>query len=378
MKKLGLYVHVPFCLKKCDYCGFLSLGGCQDKIDLYFDKLLQELDCYKDRIEKEYIIDTVFFGGGTPTLAGPENIKKVIKKVSPFLAHGAEITIEANPKTFDEESLGGYLDAGVNRLSIGCQSLDDKVLKALGRVHTRAEFLEAFQAARRAGFSNINVDLMFAVPGQNMDIWKESLSQVIALKPEHISAYSLQIEEGTPFYHEYKYGRLGLLSDDEERLMHHEAIKLLQDSGYEHYEISNFAKNGYRCRHNLKYWNMDEYLGVGLGASSFFGGARFKNADDLDKYLTCQNMSKCVEDCHISDQKDLAGETVFTGLRKRDGFTKKRFEEIVGQSYDDFFQYIYEERKAYIDEGLLVENQERVYLTEKGIDRSNEIMAEFV
>lgn len=436
---------MPFCLKKCSYCGFISFAGyAGDVVDSYFDELLKEIDAWRAAAGKQsgdvlderagqdkFIIDTVFFGGGTPTLAGPEKIKKVIERISPFLADGAEITMEANPKTFDEESLRAYRSAGVNRLSIGCQSLEDSVLERLGRVHTRAEFIESYEAARRAGFSNINIDLMFAVPGQDMGVWKETLYEAIALGPEHISAYSLQIEEGTPFYNEYKYGRLDAVSDEEERRMHHEAIRILEAAGYEHYEISNFARRGevareceaeragaerrgcaegrstaetrgdYRCQHNLKYWNMDEYLGVGLGASSFLGGLRFKNTDDLDEYLagkspkrkdvidqdfasqigdSCLGTAICdrIVEVHKETVKDLAGEMVFTGLRKRSGFLKSRFEEIVGVSYDDFYRYIYNERKRFIEEGLLVETDERVYLTEEGIDRSNDIMSEFV
>ena len=371
MNKLGLYVHTPFCLKKCSYCGFLSMPGCgKDTIDGYFDRMADEAR----QIPSEYMVDTVFFGGGTPTLAGPENIKKVIDSLSPFLEDGAEITMEANPKTFGLEDLRRYREAGVNRLSIGCQSLNDEVLAKLGRVHTRDEFLESYRAAREAGFDNVNVDLMFAVPGQDMNIWEETLREVIALGPDHISAYSLQIEEGTPFYNAYKFGELEGVSDEEERRMHHLAIEMLEDAGYVHYEISNFAKPGFMCKHNLKYWNMDEYLGIGLGASSFMKGERIKNTDDLDEYMK----GSLGQERHLDTKEDLAGETVFTGLRKREGFLKSRFEEIVGESYDDFYQYIYEERMRYIREELLVEDEERVYLTRKGIDRSNDIMSEFV
>lgn len=374
MKKLGIYVHVPFCIKKCRYCGFTSFAGEEGKIDSYFERLLEELKAFIEAAGANRRIDSVFFGGGTPTLAGPENISKVLGALKNIIEPDAEITVEGNPKTFTYADLVKYRQAGVNRLSIGCQSLDDNILERLGRVHTKAEFLQSFQAARDAGFDNINVDLMFAVPGQDMAIWEKTLEEVIDLSPEHISFYSLQIEEGTPFYDEYKFGKLDGISDEEERKMHHRAIEMLEDAGYVHYEISNAAKPGRECRHNLKYWNMDEYIGIGLGASSFYNGKRVKNTDALDKYLD----GDYVEESVLETQKDIAGETVFTGLRKREGFLKSRFEEIVGVSYDDFYRYIYEERSKFIEQGFLVEDEERVYLTEEGIDHSNDIMSEFV
>ncbi|MCQ2551343.1 MAG: radical SAM family heme chaperone HemW [Clostridia bacterium] len=359
----GIYIHIPFCLKKCDYCGFLSFPGKEEMMDGYVDMLLKELDEYQVKA------DTVFFGGGTPSLLEPRQVKRILDKINPT----GEVTLEANPKTFDKPKLLAFKDAGINRLSIGCQSMEDDLLKTLGRVHTREDFLKAYTIAREV-FENINVDLMFALPGQDIQRWEKTLKEVISLSPEHISAYSLQIEEGTRFYQEYKMDRLNVPSDLEERRMHHRAIEILEDAGYSHYEISNFARKGKECQHNLKYWNMEEYIGIGLGASSYFKSERFKNTDDLDKYLS-GNLDREV---HINSVKDTAGEMVFTALRKREGFTKERFKEVVGQSYDDFFRYILDERKEYIEEGLLVETEERVYLTLDGMDHSNEIMAKFV
>ncbi len=387
-KTLGLYIHIPFCLKKCLYCGFLSFADKREFMEAYVESLLKEIGYYKKQLAGEFVIDTVFFGGGTPTLLETDMVKRLLGQLDGWLSPKAEITMEANPKTFNRDKLIGYMKAGVNRLSIGCQSLDDQVLSNLGRVHNREEFLDSFAMAREAGFDNINVDLMFAVPGQTMEIWQKTLGQVIDLEPEHISFYSLQIEENTPFYNLYKMDKLDSVTDEEERRMHHTAIKMVKDSGYDFYEISNCGKPGKRCNHNLKYWNMDDYLGVGLGASSFINGVRFKNCDDLETYLkagqglsiegNCMKLYSAVDTYCQDTVKDLAGELVFTGLRKRHGFTKERFRQVTGRQYDEFFQYIKEEREKNIKLGFLVETDNRVYITEEGIDHSNDIMSDFV
>lgn len=387
-KKLGLYIHIPFCLKKCSYCGFLSFAGKEQMTDQYVSALIKEIEYYEDRLAGQFQVDSVFIGGGTPTLLEPRHLERLLKGIEPWQAEECEVTMEGNPKTFDEEKLTAFRRAGVNRLSIGCQSLDDQMLKNIGRVHTKQDFLDSFGMARAAGFENINVDLMFALPGQSMEIWEESLKETIELGPEHISFYSLQIEEGTPFYEQYKRDELLVPTDAEERRMHHRAIDMVKESGYIYYEISNCAKVGKECRHNLKYWNMDDYLGVGLGASSFIDQVRFKNTDDLDRYIStnggvsiegsCHRLYGSIDEYEVEDTSSLAGELVFTGLRKRDGFRKDRFKEITGADYDDFYADILDERKKNIRLGYLVETDERVYITEEGIDHSNDIMSDFV
>lgn len=387
-KKLGLYIHIPFCLKKCSYCGFLSFAGKEQMMDQYVEALIKEMEHYKGRLEDQFQVDSVFLGGGTPTLLKASHVERLLEEVSDWLTLGCEITMEGNPKTFDEEKLTAFRKAGVNRLSIGCQSLDDQVLKNIGRVHTRQDFLDSFKMARTAGFDNINMDLMFALPGQSMEVWEENLREAIELEPEHISFYSLQIEEGTPFYNQYKEDKLKVPSDEEERRMHHRAMDILKKAGYLHYEISNCGKAGKECRHNLKYWNMDDYLGLGLGASSFVDQVRFKNTEDLDKYIyangevsiegSCHRLYCSIDEYEVEGAGDLAGEMVFTGLRKRDGFRKDRFKEITGADYDDFYADILDERKKNIRLGYLVETDERVYITEEGIDHSNDIMSDFV
>ena len=268
MKKLGIYIHIPFCVRKCKYCDFLSFDSLKEDVKgRYVNALFSEIKMQGKRFQG-YEADTIFIGGGTPTVVQAEYIAEIVECVKEnfHLAEAAEITIEANPGTVTPEMLEIYRKSGVNRLSIGVQSLDDKVLSALGRIHTAEEFRNTYFAARHAGFNNINIDLMIAVPLQTEEIWEKTLKEAIRLKPEHISFYSLQREEGTEFYRMYKEGRLTLADDDTDRRMYHTAVKMLKEAGYHHYEISNAAKPGFESRHNMKYWQFDEYIGLGLGA----------------------------------------------------------------------------------------------------------------
>lgn len=302
-KPLALYVHIPFCVKKCDYCDFLSAPASEREKENYVNLLCREIEreaaCYPD-----YRATTVFFGGGTPTVLQPEQLERILCKlkeaffVNPFgkaVPEDAEITLECNPGTVTEEDLKKLRKAGFNRLSIGLQSAQNAELKRLGRIHTWEDFLKTWEFARKAGFGNINVDLMSALPGQSMESYVNSLERITALHPEHISAYSLIIEEGTPYYERYGEAdaqrraegadrRHLLPTEEEERRMYELTQEILEKNGYHRYEISNYALPGYACRHNITYWKRGDYLGLGLGAASLMGNCRFVKPDNLRDY----------------------------------------------------------------------------------------------
>ena len=285
MKNLGIYIHIPFCVQKCPYCGFLSAPPeSDDEVENYIDHLIKEAGMAGGAYGEDRKVDTVFIGGGTPSLLSSEQIWCVVNALDAAfdMTDDPEITIEANPGTLTHEKLSAYRDCGINRLSMGVQAMDDDLLWSIGRIHRKEDVITGYDLARNAGFENINLDLMFGMPGQDMAMWEDTLGQIIEMDPEHISFYSLQIEGNTPFYDLYKAGELDTASDETERRMHHKAIHTLEDAGFEHYEISNSAKPGRQCRHNLKYWSMDEYVGLGLGAHSYMltESAGTKSGDD--------------------------------------------------------------------------------------------------
>lgn len=372
MNKLGIYIHIPFCVKKCNYCAFLSFKM-DDKLKRkYIDAIKIEI---KERADSGYLVDTIFFGGGTPSLLEPSEIGEILNEVtSKFnVFKDAEITIEANPTTLNIEKLKEYRKIGINRLSMGVQSLDENLLGIMGRTHSVADVYREYDLARKAGFDNINLDIIFAVPTGKFETLMDTLTKIIELNPEHVSYYSLQLEEGTPFFEDFKDGKLNEIPDDMDREMYHKGSKLLESNNYSRYEISNFSKNGYECRHNLKYWNMDEYLGLGLGSSSYIGGFRLKNTDDINKYLK----NKYISERYKNTKHDDISEAVFTGLRKTEGISMS---EILGTT-EEFWEY-YKNSKdeiyRFINEGYLSINEDRLILTDKGIDISNKIMACFV
>lgn len=391
--ELGIYIHIPFCVCKCRYCGFLSFEDADEDIHSRYTKALtDEIRLYGSLYRDEYIVDTIFIGGGTPSVMKPEYTEQILAAVreSFDLAKTCEITIETNPGTLSREKLSAYRNCGINRLSIGVQSLNDNVLKTLGRIHSVREFEENFTLARELGFDNINIDLMFAVPDATMSIWKETLEKALALSPEHISFYSLQIEEGTPFAKMYEEGILEEIPDDTDRKMYRAAAELLSRNGYVHYEISNAAKPGFVSRHNLKYWTMKEYLGFGLGASSYFKGRRFQNTESLEEYMRtsgqslladsccCFRAAGCAEDFHINTEFDNASEFVFTGLRRLSGISLEEFKRFTGRSLFEVFP----EAESNIDRwqaaGLVRYERQVLKLTYDGIDISNDILSEFV
>lgn len=367
MKTLGIYIHIPFCLSKCNYCGFYSRGGASTaEQQLYIESLAGDIKTYSSLYGSRYLVDTVFIGGGTPSILDAAAIGQVLDTLRAHfeIAEDAEITIESNPKTLTEQKLIAYRRAGVNRLSIGLQSFDESCLKTLGRVHTVRDFVENFQMARASGFDNINVDLMFAIPGHTMEIWEDTLGRAIALAPEHISFYSLQIEEETPFYDMFMAEEFDQIPDDVDRDMYHTAIRRFKEAGYEHYEISNCAKPGRQCRHNLKYWSMEDYLGIGSGASSYVDGIRFTQPP--------------LSALHENGFSDDAAEFVFTGLRKTSGISLEEFKERYGRAFWKVFADRRSALSSYFESGQLVEEDGILRLTEEGFDISNAIMAIFV
>ena len=381
MKELELYLHIPFCVKKCNYCDFLSAPAREETRAAYVDALLEEIRGFDE--PEDYEVVTVFFGGGTPSILPGQAIFRIMEALREKFSFrkGAEITLEANPGTVDKEKLSFYKKAGINRLSFGLQSADAEELKKLGRIHTWEKFLESFQLAREAGFSNINVDLMSALPGQTKESWEKTLRQVLALQPEHISAYSLIIEEGTPFYQLYEKdverrdaGEEPELipSEEEERAMYEATGRILKEQGYLHYEISNYAKPGRECCHNLGYWQRRDYLGFGLGASTLLNPVRYKNTEDLEAYLGGDFSKK---EFFVLTKDNQIEETMFLGLRVLEGVSKEQFRE----QFSCELRVVYRKELEKLEkEGLLEEEGDFVRLTSRGIDLSNPVLAEFL
>lgn len=363
-KTLELYLHTPFCARKCAYCDFLSAPADTAVQESYVERLLQEIRESK-YLAEEYEVSTVFFGGGTPSLLRAEwitGIMDCLKNQFDF-RKDAEITIEANPGTVDRKKLWQYRKAGINRISFGLQSSRNEELRLLGRIHTWEQFLESFTLAREAGFTNINVDLMSALPGQTVKSWRQTLEDVLKLRPEHISAYSLMIEEGTPFHETYA-GHPELLPDeDEERQMYYDTRDILRIHGYERYEISNYARKGFACRHNLGYWDRVDYKGYGLGAASLLGNVRTSNQDDLQEYL--KGHFKGTKET-LTEQA-IREEYFFLGLRKTEGVRPGIYEE----HYKNLLSRLQMQQ-------LLEREGDRIYLTDRGIDVSNYVLAQFL
>lgn len=366
-----IYVHIPFCVKKCDYCDFLSFKA---------DRLVQKK--YMEALEKEIQslplqerkVTSVFIGGGTPSLVDPEligNVLDLLKKKYSF-SLDAEVTMEANPGTLTSEKLKCYKNHGINRLSIGLQSILDQELKMLGRIHSFRDFEESYDCARKEGFSNINVDLMCALPGQTYENWIHTLKVIGALSPEHISAYSLIIEEGTPFASK----KLNLPDEDTEYRMYEDTAAVLNAYGYAQYEISNYAKKGFACRHNIGYWKRVDYIGVGLGAASLFNGLRFSNTADMKEYLKYSaHPDKIRKDCTKLSTEDAIQEFMILGLRMMEGISGKDFTEQFGKDLLEVYGNVL---KKYESMGFLENTEDNWRFTRKGIHVSNQILADFL
>ena len=381
---LELYVHIPFCKKKCRYCDFLSFAGEDWTQETYTQALIREIGAWRGKENKK--VSSVFVGGGTPSILSVRRMEEIFEALreSFFLAEDAEITIECNPGTLEKEKLEVYKCLGVNRLSLGLQSAKNEELRLLGRIHTWETFLESFQMARKAGFENLNVDLISALPGQTVESWRETLEKTIALSPEHISAYSLIIEEGTPFYQEYeedaKIREAGgdpqfLPSEDAERQMYEDTEKILGNAGYSRYEISNYAKPGMACQHNMGYWQRKEYIGLGLGASSLYREGRWRNPENLLEYCNRKQDMPERKDLQKLSRKDQMEETMFLGLRLMQGVEEEAFFREFGCTCREVYGEVLDRLE---DQGLLKEENGRIFLTSHGIDISNYCMAEFL
>lgn len=385
MRNLSVYIHIPFCVRKCLYCDFLSFPATDEIKRTYVEALIKEIEGEAAKYDG-YQVDTVFFGGGTPSLLETEQMTEIMDKLhSCFVfVKEPEITIEANPGTVDREKLEAYRKAGINRLSIGTQSIHDDELRRLGRIHSAADFFHTYEEARAAGFTNINVDIMSALPGQTVEAYEDVLRQIIALEPEHISAYSLIIEEGTPFYEMYGEDcpaenscslKDKLPTEDEERRMYELTEEVLSEKGYHRYEISNYAKEGKECRHNTAYWKRYDYVGFGIGAASMVRNVRWKNTSDRKEYCCLAGKGEIPkEEFSQLDREEQMEEFMFLGLRLTEGVSVKEFARIFGEPieavYGPWLQKL-------CSQGLL-EVGERVLLTPYGRDISNFVMSEFI
>lgn len=409
MKELELYLHIPFCERKCAYCDFLSAPA-DLPVRISYIKKLQEEIAYYGAQYGEYQVSSIFFGGGTPTILEGYQLAAILETVKEHfnITTDAEITVECNPGTLTAGKAEKLVQAGFNRLSMGLQSADDRELQLLGRIHNFAQFLESYDLARKAGFQNINVDLMSALPGQTLKSWQDTLQKVTALRPEHISAYSLIIEEGTPFYERFaederireEGGHPRLLpEEDVERQMYELTETFLHTKGYERYEISNYAKPGYECRHNCGYWTRKDYLGLGLGASSLVEHQRFQNTSELKTYLEQEYSPQCEgqheriaetiqlqeeigltqtgHHIHIEtlDKKSEMEEFMFLGLRLMAGISRQQFEKKFQVTLNSVYGEVLRKLKG---EQLIEEVAGYVRLTEHGIDVSNYVLAEFL
>ncbi len=381
MRNLELYLHIPFCVRKCAYCDFLSAPAEREQQEVYLRALKREIEAFPDK--ETYQVSSVFFGGGTPSILPAERIAELMELLYRKFRIGqdAEVTIECNPGTADAEKLRIYREAGINRLSLGLQSADDRELALLGRIHTWEDFLRTYEEAREAGFANLNVDLMSALPGQTLRSWERTLEQVLALAPEHVSAYSLIIEEGTPFYERYHEDAerrergeqtRELPSEDEEREMYRLTEQMLLETGMRRYEISNYAIPGYECRHNIGYWTGVEYVGFGLGAASYLKFTRYRNPENMQAYLAGDFSGREITPLSENERME---EFMFLGLRMTRGISEREFREKFGRTVEKVYGPVLRKHCA---DGLLRREGGRIALTARGMDLSNVVMADFL
>ena len=377
MNSLGLYLHIPYCLHKCGYCDFNSHPENQAEAEVYISALLAEIDHYAVKL-KEKKVPTVFFGGGTPTILPPDHLDKILGRVKNRfdLTQNCEISIEANPATVECETLEQIRLSGFNRISIGVQSFDAEELKLLERVHSQEEIHTTVDRARQAGFNNLSLDLMFSLPGQSPEKWKSHLQQAVNKKPDHLSAYGLTIEPATSFFKMQERGLLQLPHEDIQLEMLETTIGFLQSAGYEHYEISNYAKPGYECQHNLNYWNNGEYLGLGAGASSYLNGERFKNINLPSRYIReVQVGGTAVESTERLEPLHAMGETIMLGLRQLKGISIENFENRFQVSFNTVYGKVL---APLLEERLITLNQNRMALSRKGLFIADSVILKFL
>ena len=373
--EIGIYVHIPFCKKKCDYCDFVSFCNKDNLIKDYVDSVKTEIKSQNIKPE----ITTIYIGGGTPSYINSKYIIEIIgkikeKKVSP----NAEITIEVNPGTVTKEKLEDYKICGINRISIGLQSTNNILLKEIGRIHDFDQFIETYKLAQKVGFKNINVDLMLGLPNQRIKDLKESLEQVLKLKPKHISVYSLIVEDGTPIANKIEKGELQLPDEELERNMYWFVKNTLELNGYKHYEISNFAKKGYESKHNLNCWNQKEYIGIGVAAHSYRDITRYSNTENIEEYIENVkkgefNKNKIIHE--VQKEDDAKKEYMLLGLRKINGIDISQFKNKFGDNPIYLFR---NELKKLTDEKLLIIDNNNIKLTNKGLDLANLVWEEFI
>lgn len=376
MDKISLYIHIPFCAQKCLYCDFPSFARKDHLRKAYIEALNKEIISLREK-HNNLEINTIFIGGGTPSVLEADELECLLKEVAKLnMAKDIEYSIECNPGNLTEEKLEVMKKYGVNRISMGLQAKQDNLLKGLGRIHNYKTFKENFLLAKKVGFNNINVDLMFGLPNQRLNEWEETLREIISLEPAHISAYSLIIEEGTAFYNLYENDKLKLPTEEEERKMYHLAKKILEENGFNQYEISNYAKEGKECRHNLAYWNMDNWIGVGSAAASYINGKRIKNISSVEEYInSIKDKGEAVEEIINNSKNDNMEEFMFMGLRKINGIGENEFKNRFSMNINDVYGEIL---NKYIGEGLLIRESGSIFLSEKGIEISNVIMADFL
>lgn len=374
-KEIGIYIHIPFCKKKCDYCDFISFSNKDKKIEEYINAIIKEIEQQKIKSK----ITTIYIGGGTPSYIDSKYIKEIIAEIKKKnVDSNAEITIEVNPGTITKNKLEDYKEVGINRLSIGLQVTQNELLKQIGRIHDFEQFLETYEMARKLGFNNINIDLMLGLPNQRIKDLRESLEKIIELNPEHVSVYSLIVEEGTPIANKIKTGELILPEEDLERNMYWYVKNTLELNGYRHYEISNFAKPGYESRHNMNCWNQKEYIGIGIAAHSYRDITRYSNTEDLSEYI------KNVENGHfernriiheIQKEDDTKREYMILGLRQINGISISKFKEKFGENPIYTFR---NELKKLTEEKLIIVDDNNIKLSNKGLDFANIVWEEFI
>lgn len=374
-KEIGIYVHIPFCKRKCEYCDFISYSNKNSKIEEYIEAVKKEIELQKIKSE----ITTIYIGGGTPSYIDSKYIKEIMEEIQrKNVSKDAEITIEVNPGTVTLEKLKDYKEAGINRLSIGLQTTKDELLKQIGRIHDFEQFLETYKMAREVGFKNINVDLMLGLPNQRIKDLKDSLEKIIELQPEHISVYSLIVEDGTPIADKIESGELELPDENLERNMYWYVKNTLELNGYNHYEISNFAKQGYESKHNMNCWNQKEYIGIGIAAHSYRDITRYSNTENLEEYIRNIKNDKLERNRiihEIQKEDDTKKEYMLLGLRQIDGVKISEFKEKFGDNPIYLFR---NELKKLFDENLISVNEDNIKLTNKGIDLANLVWEEFV
>ena len=375
--KLGIYIHIPFCKQKCYYCDFPSYAGKEACQDNYLDALLFEIrragEAYQERV-----VDTVFFGGGTPSVLPKEALPRIIKALgnSFTLADDAEISAEANPGTVDREKLTAWRKAGINRISFGVQSFHDSLLRSIGRIHTSEQATDAIMLAREAGFDNINLDLIYGLPSQTVEMLQNDVKRAVSLGIEHISVYGLIVEEDTVLEQMVEEEKVTLPSDEDEEAMYDHVTTYLEEIGYHRYEISNYAKDGKVCRHNLKYWQFADYLGFGSAAHSFVGGKRFANERSIDDYIRRMTKEGTARlDDEDETMEELRGEYVFLALRTVQGVDTEDFQKTFGM---DFFAQYGDIINRMMTEGLLTKDGRYIRLTKLGMKYGNRVFAQFV